>query len=383
MEFQRFTRLGPYQAYNGKVYFHVQTPGPMNPFPSSLWVTDGTTEGTRQVAQTRTMRRLTKAGSLLFFWGYHGLGRSDGTEAGTYSIYTTEFADAPATDPVFFDGAYYFSGNLKNPGIFKSDGTVAGTTRVIEIQPLAPLQVIRDRLIIYGVRLKNPGRGFFQSEGTEATTFQIEPGRESPSVNVSSPAMVLGDRLLFSASNELGSELWALSFSSDKDEDPCPLDTRKTAPGACGCGTADTDYDVDQVPDCFDPTPAATYPPVATIPTLTPIPTSTPTSGVVTEGGQNGGSTSTPISTKTPISITKYKKPKIKFNRKGHLKVTCAKAKSLKSRVILSKVVKSSLRPIKVTSTKILGTGKYAAHCEYYKTTTKVASSKTASFRVR
>jgi sugar lactone lactonase YvrE len=37
--------------------------------------------------------------------------------------------------------------------------------------------------------------------------------------------------------------------------DGCPTDAAKTAPGACGCGTADTDGDADGVSDCVDNCP--------------------------------------------------------------------------------------------------------------------------------
>lgn len=38
-------------------------------------------------------------------------------------------------------------------------------------------------------------------------------------------------------------------------EDGCPDDPAKTAPGSCGCGTADTDRDGDGTPDCTDECP--------------------------------------------------------------------------------------------------------------------------------
>jgi hypothetical protein len=38
--------------------------------------------------------------------------------------------------------------------------------------------------------------------------------------------------------------------------DGCPSDPAKTAPGACGCGTADTDGDGDGTPNCSDGCPA-------------------------------------------------------------------------------------------------------------------------------
>ncbi|GBC61338.1 hypothetical protein DENIS_2298 [Desulfonema ishimotonii] len=39
-------------------------------------------------------------------------------------------------------------------------------------------------------------------------------------------------------------------------QDGCPDDPRKTSPGACGCGVADTDSDGDETPDCNDECPA-------------------------------------------------------------------------------------------------------------------------------
>ncbi len=39
---------------------------------------------------------------------------------------------------------------------------------------------------------------------------------------------------------------------SERDDDGCPNDPQKTAPGVCGCGVADTDRDGDGVADCND-----------------------------------------------------------------------------------------------------------------------------------
>jgi CSLREA domain-containing protein len=73
--------------------------------------------------------------------------------------------------------------------------------------------------------------------------------------------------------------------------DACPLDPAKTAPGLCGCGTADTDSDHDWTPDCLDGCP---YDPWKTRPGLcgcgmtdfpncvTPTPHPTPTPRLVT-----------------------------------------------------------------------------------------------------
>jgi hypothetical protein len=58
---------------------------------------------------------------------------------------------------------------------------------------------------------------------------------------------------------DLGPVEWVLR-DADSDGvgdgvDGCPNDPNKTAPGACGCGTPDTDTDGDSVPDCNDQCP--------------------------------------------------------------------------------------------------------------------------------
>jgi hypothetical protein len=42
---------------------------------------------------------------------------------------------------------------------------------------------------------------------------------------------------------------------SPDEEDLCPQDPLKTAPGVCGCGVADADSDGDGLPDCVDGCP--------------------------------------------------------------------------------------------------------------------------------
>jgi hypothetical protein len=61
-----------------------------------------------------------------------------------------------------------------------------------------------------------------------------------------------------------GGQAYTLAWSTpDTDADGtvdcldgCPADPLKTAPGACGCGVADTDTDADGTPDCNDGCPA-------------------------------------------------------------------------------------------------------------------------------
>jgi hypothetical protein len=43
--------------------------------------------------------------------------------------------------------------------------------------------------------------------------------------------------------------------SGGQSGDACPMDPAKTAPGQCGCGAVDTDFDGDMVADCIDECP--------------------------------------------------------------------------------------------------------------------------------
>src|SRR5205823_5106384 len=54
---------------------------------------------------------------------------------------------------------------------------------------------------------------------------------------------------------EIAAIYHAGSAGKCKSSDECPNDPNKTAPGACGCGVADTDTDHDGTPDCHDACP--------------------------------------------------------------------------------------------------------------------------------
>jgi hypothetical protein len=65
------------------------------------------------------------------------------------------------------------------------------------------------------------------------------------------------ETVLNSADQVFFSTALGLLFDNDEDgtydpNDNCPLDSDKTSPGLCGCGTADTDTDSDGDPNCTD-----------------------------------------------------------------------------------------------------------------------------------
>ena len=89
------------------------------------------------------------------------------------------------------------------------------------------------------------------TDGTELGTKEVYDFRVGPRGSVARPLFANDDVLLVNHYSPIaGSELHYLSRS-----DRCPNDPAKTAPGACGCGTPDTDKDGDGTLDCVDRCP--------------------------------------------------------------------------------------------------------------------------------
>jgi len=148
-----------------------------------VWQSAGTPESTQSVvldnfcappgsAQMNTA--LTPVGNLLFFlrgYPYQALWRSDGTEAGTFPLTTS---DVVVSGPVAFQGKLYFVANRSNarPEIWSSDGTVAGTAKAFDMpQPLD----IRGSLYSSGSHLyfNVNSQTWWISDGTTAGTRQL------------------------------------------------------------------------------------------------------------------------------------------------------------------------------------------------------------------
>jgi len=110
------------------------------------------------------------------------------------------------------------------------------------------------------------------SDGTNTLTYGIFSAATVSAANISIPGFVqsVTVRLEDGLDGDSGSGVMSIDFSpvsycteretcidSDNDgvcdtNDGCPDDPNKTAPGACGCGVADTDLDRDGIPACTD-----------------------------------------------------------------------------------------------------------------------------------
>ena len=214
------------------VYFTAEDPASGR----ELWRSDGTPEGTTQVAELNVGMAsanpvyLTVAGGLLYFVADDGksgqeLWRSDGTEVGT--VLVKDIAPGPRpSQPKYlteFAGRLYFVAidPERGPELFVTDGTEAGTALVADLAPgPAPsfphgLTVVGDRLYFLATdsfvgatpsERSPPAYRLWRTDGTAAGTEPVPTGDPGPSSPRNLTAC--GGVLHFAAEDEGGRELW-------------------------------------------------------------------------------------------------------------------------------------------------------------------------------
>lgn len=211
-------------VFNDKLYFTANDGGEQG---RELWVSDGTEEGTQMLVDLYPRSRrssspnfLTVAGDTLFFWASdssssRGLYKTDGTAAGT--TFVTEIR--ANYDPVALGDTLYFQSNHGGHGyeLWKSDGTEAGTVLVKDVNPGAgngagAPAVIGDRLFFSGTH-PDSGQELWISDGTEAGTQLLVdmvpgPGTAYPNTDI----VALDGKFYFRPSQHntpgVGQELW-------------------------------------------------------------------------------------------------------------------------------------------------------------------------------
>ena len=192
---------------------------------SKLSATDGSAAGTRELVRLRVKRYqyldgFVAAGPYVFvsFWGERAsLWASDGTEEGTREVYTVNrpwdfwFISelTAAGDQAFFLGDDFERGRE----LWASDGTAEGTRRVADIAPGAASSTPTD-LAAFGGRVLfsaddgEHGRELWVSDGTAEGTrlLEIQPG---PRGSYPQAFQVIGDRAVFAADDGVhGLEPW-------------------------------------------------------------------------------------------------------------------------------------------------------------------------------
>ena len=190
------TRVGNLFSDNGVLYLTEGSSPNV-----SLWKTDGTAAGTVEVstAPNQGIGPFAEANGILYFYGTdatHGteLWRSDGTAAGTHLVAdinpgpasstvsnTPGFFSAP-TNIIGFNGKVYFDANdgVHGTEIWQSDGTVAGTSQLLQINSTMLGSGIKDQLYERPVAIGQityfiandgvHGQQLWQTDGTTAGT---------------------------------------------------------------------------------------------------------------------------------------------------------------------------------------------------------------------
>ena len=189
----------------------------------SLWRTDGTTPGTFELTPRFTYQP-TVAGSVVIF-GKQGtyftpaeLWKTDGTPQGTGPL-GTGFVDPDEMVTVGSDALFSVDGEGRGKELWRSDGTLGGTTLVADINPGAagsvPLELtpIGSRLYFSASNGVN-GREPYTSDVTAAGTVQLENmlGWTGPPATQHAAPRELIDyfgTVLFTADDgQAGRELW-------------------------------------------------------------------------------------------------------------------------------------------------------------------------------
>jgi ELWxxDGT repeat protein len=143
---------------------------------NELWVSDGTVEGTHKVGQPLPgpVERFTSFQGRLYFSSAGSLWASDGTPERTGPLPAAELLEDVQYLTAHQGSLYFFSsrGPGDSTGLWRTDGTPAGTALVIEVA------VVPDDLVSTGERLffsgYSPGQdGLWVSDGTTEGTLKI------------------------------------------------------------------------------------------------------------------------------------------------------------------------------------------------------------------
>lgn len=176
----------------------------VTPNTYTLWVSDGTSAETKQVAQNVEFRGAQGIGSgnIFYFLGYtaeHGYEpwRSDGTAAGTFLLKDIHVgtgpasAEAPGSFTAVNNGSVFFlaTDTVHGREVWKSDGTAGGTALVKDVFPGASqgtsgaglpeeLHAVGNQLYFRVSETGAGGKNHWTTDGTEAGTRRVFPNDE-------------------------------------------------------------------------------------------------------------------------------------------------------------------------------------------------------------
>jgi ELWxxDGT repeat protein len=201
-----------FTVVNGTVFF-VANDGTHG---QELWKTDGTFAGTTLVADVSpglywtTFGQIAAANGTLYFEAFvttgpssqaDGLWKTDGTAAGTVLI----GPNLKAANLTEVSGLVYFT---VGSDLWRSDGTAAGTVRITTVDANPGSMVNVAGTLFFAAEDQTYGRELWRSDGTTAGTLREDINPEGSSTPASLTAV--GYNLFFTADDGLhGTEPWA------------------------------------------------------------------------------------------------------------------------------------------------------------------------------
>ena len=190
----------------------------------SLWVSDGSAEGTQEIATNlfAGVHYSSTLDGVTYFAGKspatgHELWKTDGTAAGTVMV-ADILPGSAGSNPTFFFGStalglmFFQADGGQGSELWATDGTAAGTRLVKDINPSTgsfPALFVGYGGAVYFAATSDLGRQLWRTDGTAAGTFPVDP--VSPGmVNIfPDQIMSVGGVLLYVASDGVsGYELW-------------------------------------------------------------------------------------------------------------------------------------------------------------------------------
>lgn len=198
---------------NGRLFIMTSS-SPSNPLAAeSLWVSDGTAAGTSQVEafQGAIGPPAIWNGAVYFSVdnNFHssqlGIWKTDGTPAGTLLVVNVPRLDGTATFGVLNNALYFVAGSADNQweGLWRTDGTAHGTSDVTSILGNATLWagqlVTFDGNLYFSADDGKHGIEVWRSDGTAAGTEQVTQVNSTLNQNTLIPAAItIGDETYFS-----------------------------------------------------------------------------------------------------------------------------------------------------------------------------------------
>jgi ELWxxDGT repeat protein len=182
-----------------------------------LYKSDGTSGGTKRVADVVVGSSLINVDGTVFFSGSYGLWKSNGTAAGTVLVTSSV---QPGGRFVSVNGTLFFDGDgVGGNELWKSDGTTAGTVLVKDIYPGISNDVFNDSspsrltnvngLLYFSAEDGVSGRELWQSDGTEAGTVMVQDINPGSAASDPQDLVAMNNKLYFSADDGVhGRELW-------------------------------------------------------------------------------------------------------------------------------------------------------------------------------